>query len=73
MIQGLAPLLGRHDGDAQVVFDLGLAHEVVQALGAQRSIEGNILFLLLARGDPLGHVQCREILADPWRIISREW
>jgi hypothetical protein len=50
VVEGLVTLEGRLDGDAQVVFELLLADELVQPPRAQSGVEGLIIVLLEVAG-----------------------
>jgi hypothetical protein len=49
VVQGFAARPGRRDGDAQVVFNLGLPDELRQALGAQIGVQRDVFSQRLAR------------------------
>ena len=52
VVQRLAALLGGGDADAQVVLDLLLADELLQQARPQGGVQGQVVFLELAGGDP---------------------
>jgi hypothetical protein len=51
VVERLAARPGSRDGDAQVLFYLGLADELRQALGAQIRVQRNVFGQRLARDD----------------------
>ena len=59
VVQGLVPLLGGGDGDAQVVLDLLLAHVVGQVPGTEGGLEGYVFLMGLSRKDAFGHSRVR--------------
>ena len=54
VVEGLVALAGGVDGDAEVVLELGLADEFVEAPGPQRRVQRLIIVLHLAGSDALG-------------------
>jgi hypothetical protein len=53
MVERLVAVLGGVDGDAEVVLELGLSDELVEAPGAEGDVKGLFVVLELRGGDSL--------------------